>query len=206
MKAKTLKQFLINKLESLEKEYTSLMNSNRINEALKVIDQINIISDIENDKIQSNRKENIIMENKIKQVLKDNLPESFNIIVENRKNCFGGEYIKIAFSPNTHNINDVRGQYPQCVSLCYDIESKALYPQIYGGNGGQCIYREINPEIEAEKYLCMKSIKIPFRKPKAEEKSVLKAIEKFTKRYIEVMQANKDQLRYKDIVNYSFLA
>ncbi|MHA1737423.1 MAG: hypothetical protein ACTSWD_02485 [Candidatus Heimdallarchaeota archaeon] len=47
----TMKDFLQEKLFTLNNEYNYHMDNNNIDKALKVLDQINIISDIENERI-----------------------------------------------------------------------------------------------------------------------------------------------------------
>jgi len=145
------------------------------------------------------------MKEKIIAILGKTLPKGFNIIVSEYNGFGNDKYLKIAFSPNTKQTNNVRGQYPQLVSLSLCLHNMTLQPQIYGGNGGKCIYREIDPNHPKEKYLAMVSVNVPFRKPKKEEKFVLAAIERFAINYIKTLKENKEKLRYKDIVDYSFL-
>jgi len=90
---------------------------------------------------------------------------------------FKEPYIRIMFAANDHAINGVRGQFPQCVSLLLSVNSLELQTQVYGGNGGGVIYRKPNMEDRKEKYLAMKNVKIPFRKPLKTEEAVLKAIQ-----------------------------
>ena len=144
------------------------------------------------------------MKNKIEELLKAKLPNTFNIMVCEWKG-FGGNYIKVAFSPNTHQVNNVKGQFPQMVSLNLDVDTMELSPQSFGCNGGKIIYREVNKDHPKERYLAMKGIKVPFRMPKKEEKFVLRAIEKFADNYIKTLKDNFEMLRYKDVVDYGFL-
>ena len=51
----------------------------------------------------------------------------------------------------------------------------------------------------------MVGIDIPFRRPKNTEEAVLRAIKRFAQNYIRILKENKDVLRYKDVVDYSFL-
>lgn len=146
------------------------------------------------------------MKDKVTAVLKSILPADFNIMVSVQTNSFdNSEYMRIGFSPNTKEINNVRGQFAQVVSLRLELPAMELQTQIYGGCGGGSIYRNIDENNPGEKYLAMKSVKIPFRKPKKEEKFVLKAIERFAQNYLIVLKENFDLLRYKEIVDYSFL-
>jgi hypothetical protein len=145
------------------------------------------------------------MENKILNILKETLPELTHIIVNKRKSCFGGEYLQIGFSASDHQINMVKYQYPQLVTLDLNLETLELHPQVFGGNGGQHIYRKPDMLKPNEGYLAMKAIKIPFRKPKNEEKFVLSAIEKFAKNWVKILRENKDKLMYHQYVDYNKL-
>lgn len=145
------------------------------------------------------------MIDQIKTILETELPKGFNIIVSPYKSFYGSEHIKIMFSPNVEEINRVRGQFPQVVSLSLAVDKMELEGQIYGGNGGLCIYREIDPNHPKEKYLAMKSVKVPFRKPKKEGKFVLAAIKRFAQNYLKTLKDNREVLRYQDLVDYSFL-
>ena len=143
------------------------------------------------------------MVTKIKNILTNILPENSNIIVSQRNNSFGGgAYIKIAFSPNTKQINDVRGQFAQVVSLKLQLDTLELTPQIFGGNGGKCIYRKPNLNNPKEKNLAMSRIVIPFRKPKTIEKNVLDAIKRFVENYIKALKENIDTLMHQNIIDY----
>ena len=116
----------------------------------------------------------------------DNTLSGFYYSVTERKNCFGGEFIAINIATSDYAINGVRGQF-------YNNISMSLYPdfelkfQIYGGNGGQCIYRTIDPKIEKEKYLALSREKITFRTPQKNKEAVLKAFQKVCERYIETL-------------------
>jgi hypothetical protein len=142
------------------------------------------------------------MKDQILTALKKVLPSKAFILVEPYK-CLGEEHLKIAFAASEININDVRGQKPQIVSLCLrDLE---LSVQAFGGNGGQVIYRQPNMEDSKEKYLAMQSIKIPFRQPKKEEKAILKAVEKFANNWLQALKDNQDKLTHQNLVNYQEL-
>ena len=137
---------------------------------------------------------------KIENILKGVLPSNTVIKVWEYKifsRCIG-----ILFHPEARTINNVSGQYPQVVSLSLNLENLELTTQVFGGNGGRCIYRNINKDNPKEKYLAMMSVKIPFRKPKPEEKFILNAIEKFAENWIKTLKENVEVLKYKDIVNY----
>lgn len=145
------------------------------------------------------------MENEILAILKKELPENFNIIVKEGKNCFREPEIKIMFSPNTHEINRVKGQYPQVVSLLLDLTSMELNTQVFGCMGGGNVYRKPDLNHPREKYLAMARIKIPFKRPKKESKFVLSAIERFAKNYLKALKEHRETLMYQNEVDYSFL-
>jgi hypothetical protein len=138
----------------------------------------------------------------IETTLKSVLPTSIFINVVEYKQFFGGNCIGIMLAIKDYNINGVNGQRPQAVSLSLDPKTLELQPQIFGGNGGQSIYRQPNRELREEKYLYMQSVKIPFRKPKPEIDNVLKAIKTFAENYIKILKENKDVLMYKEYVDY----
>ncbi len=122
--------------------------------------------------------------------------------VEPYQMAFGGEAIKIWMACSTKLINGVRGQMPQVVSLILIGDDLELRPQIFGGMGGQCIYREVNKDDPKERFYAMQRIKIPFKQPKKEMKFVLSAIERFTQNYVKALIDNKEKLMHKDLVNY----
>ena len=102
------------------------------------------------------------------------------------QNSFGGDYLKMWIACSENNIHGITGQLPQVVSLMLNLSTRELHPQIFGGNGGQCIVRMPNLNDPSEKYLAMKSVKVPFRTPKKEDPKILNAIEKFIDNYINV--------------------
>jgi len=141
---------------------------------------------------------------KLKSITETELP-GFYYEIEERDNSFtNGKYVKIVLAVSNHEINKVRGQYIQDVSLMLT-DTMELYPQIFGGNGGQCIYKKPNMDDPKEKYLAMKSVKISFRRPKMEEKFVLESFKKFCKKYKQALKDNINDLMYRDIVNYESL-
>lgn len=145
------------------------------------------------------------LKSKIEAILEKVVPNFYHR-VWTYKNYFGeGKNLGILIAASDYAINNVRGQFPQAVSLTLDLSSLELHPQVFGGNGGQAIYRNPNMNDQKEKYLAMKSVKIPFRTPPKEEASVLKAIEKFAENYKKTLKENIDVLRYTDIVDYDAL-
>lgn len=131
--------------------------------------------------------------------------KGFVYYVEPYKGIFSDTYHKIWISCSSKTINQVRGQEPQAVSLALRNETMELYPQCYGGNGGNRIYREPDMNHPREKYLAMQSVKVPFKQPKKELKFVLSAIERFAQNYINTLKENKEVLKYKDLVDYDKL-
>lgn len=127
---------------------------------------------------------------------------SFTYNVVESKTFDGLPMLKIFAHYGNIEINQVRGQYVQLVSLA--LWPWGLAPQVFGGNGGQHIYRKPDLSDPKEKYLAMKGIKIPFRSPKNEEKAILKAIENFFTRYVDTMKENKGNLMYQNLVGYVF--
>jgi len=142
------------------------------------------------------------MKEKIETTLKKVLPASAFINVQPYKGCFGDNYIAIEFAVSDYNINQVRGQKIQMVSLSLKTKTLELQPQVFGGNGGQSISRKPNLGDPKEKYLYCKGIKIPFKKPMPVEKNVLAAIERFAQNWVKALKENKEVLMYQELVNY----
>lgn len=142
------------------------------------------------------------MKTKVLELLEKTLPSKTNLIVKEWKSFYGGKFLKIMFSVSNFEIHNVSEQYPQCVSLILDLETLELKPQIFGGMGGQCIYRKPDKSVRNEMYLAMKSVKIPFRTPIKEETKVLECIERFGKRWLETLKENREVLMYQNYVNY----
>jgi hypothetical protein len=141
---------------------------------------------------------------KIQTTLNKHLPKQVFTEVHEWKGI-QDKYIAIKMYLSKETIHKVNGQYPQMVSLSLNIDDMHLQTQVYGGNGGGRIYREIDKEHPREKYLAMVGEKVPFRKPQNNEEAVLRAIGKFADNYIATLKAHREKLRYKDMVDYSFL-
>lgn len=142
------------------------------------------------------------LRDKIEKIVKETLPESFHITVSQHEGIFNGEYIKIVMAVSDYQINSVKGQFPQVVSMCLEIDTMELKTQIYGGMGGQCITRKVNKNDPKESWLAMKSIKVPFRTPKKEEKFVLAAIKKFAENFYTSLVENVEVLTGQEYVDY----
>ncbi len=146
------------------------------------------------------------MKNEIMNILSSKLKNGFVFDVAERNFSIGsGPYLQIWAACSNDNINGVAGQKAQVVSLCLDLTTLELNPQIYGGNGGRSIHRIPNLNDPSEKYLAMKSVKIPFRTPLKEKKNVLMAIEKFVDNYLKTLRENKSVLMYKNMIDYDTL-
>lgn len=117
-----------------------------------------------------------------------------------RKGFEGTEYLKIYIAAPS-----IDGKDMQPVSLSLNLRSLELQPQSYGGNGGQCVYRDPNLADPKEKYLAMKSVKIPFRTPARNEKDVLAAIQRFALNYKKTLVENKDVLKCREQINFDLL-
>lgn len=135
----------------------------------------------------------------IRAKLEKILPSDTVIDLQISKQFFSdGNNLDIVFYPKASTINNVRGQYPQKVSLCLNLKTLELEPQMYGGSGGRTI--DIKPPEGS--YLAIKQIKIPFRRPKYEVSKVLNAVQKFGERWLQALKDNKENLMYKDLVDY----
>jgi hypothetical protein len=145
------------------------------------------------------------LKSKIEAILNKVVPNFYHNIWTYKNFFSEGKNLGIVIAASDYAINNVRGQYPQAVSLTLDLSSLELHPQIFGGNGGQSIYRNPNMNDPKEQYLAMKSVKIPFRTPTKEEGAVLKAIEKFAENYKKTLKENIDTLKYKEYVDYDKL-
>ncbi len=140
----------------------------------------------------------------ITELLQKKLGNKFVYNVSKKTHYFGsGEYLQIWIACSLININDVSGQKPQVVSLSLELPSLELHPQVFGGNGGQAIYREPNLDDPKEKYLAMKSVKIPFRKPQPTKEKVKECIGKFVDNYLKVLRENIKVLKYRELVDYN---
>ena len=141
--------------------------------------------------------------NEIKNKLVNLLPKKTHVQVWVNKTFYGDSYyIGIMFSVTDYEINGVKDQHCQNVSLKLNCNTMELTPQIFGGEGGQCIYRKPNIENYRESFLCMKSVKVPFKQPKKELRFVLSAIERFAKNWIETLKQHRKVLMYQEYVNY----
>ena len=152
-------------------------------------------------------KEKIVtLATKIEIILRDALPKKAFRFIEEKNNLFSeGKYFIIGIAASEYLINGVKFQYPQFVSLKLDINTMELKPQVFGGCGGQSIYRKPNMNDAKEKYLAMKNVKIPFRKPQQNEEAVLKAVKKFAERWVQTLKDNREVLMYQNYVDYDDL-
>jgi hypothetical protein len=142
----------------------------------------------------------------IEEILTKNLPELAYRSVWIGKNCIGnGLFIGIQIAASGYDINGVSNQKCQMVSLRLGLDDMELSIQVFGGCGGGRIDLIPDKNKPEEKYLASVGCKIPFRKPKAELKFVLSAIEKFANNWIIALDENFDRLKYKEYVDYKEL-
>ena len=140
---------------------------------------------------------------KVEKILNNNLPNDCFINVWKRNNFYSQNSIGIMFAVNDYDVNNVKLQKPQIVSLSLDHDTMELSVQMFNGSGGQHIYRKPFKDNPKEKNLAMVGIKIPFRKPQKNEKSVLKAIDNFSQRWVKTISDNIDNLTDKQYADYS---
>lgn len=149
---------------------------------------------------------NVELKSEIKELIENTIGTNFHVKVFNSRTFYKDiPDVGIMISASKIEINNVGGQYPQAVSLILDTDNLELKTQVFGGNGGGCVYRQVDPEHPRERFLAMQRIKIPFRKPKNEMKFVLKAIKTFAERYKQTLIDNKERLMYKNLVDYDQL-
>jgi hypothetical protein len=145
------------------------------------------------------------IQEQVLKTIKKVLPETFNIMVQKRKSCFGNDYLGIGVSPSFHEINKVK-QFPQYVSFSLDLVTLELEERHYAFMGGTSFHRKPRPDLfPKEKYLALGRVKVPFRKPKRDLKSVLSALQRFFERYLNLLHEWGDDLKYKEYGDYSFL-
>ena len=136
------------------------------------------------------------MKEKIESILARTVPHAFTFVNEGEGWYDKRKEIKISIAATSDEINRVKGQYPAHASLLLLLDTMELNTQIFGGMGGGSIFRLPNKEIESEKYLALKAIKIPFRRPSKNEAAVLKAIEKFAIAWRETVRENLAAMPY----------
>lgn len=118
----------------------------------------------------------------INSVLSENLVNKFYNI-QKRKNFFWeSEYLMVDIAKSDYEINGVDRQYPEHISLI--IEDWKIDFQTFGGCGGRRIYREIDKNIDSEKYLALWSETMPAIRIK----DLKKALEKICKDYIAITE------------------
>jgi hypothetical protein len=101
-------------------------------------------------------------------------------------------YLKIVIACNDYKINQNEGQYPQRIQLMCNGKYE-LQPFNFASMGSQ--YVSLKHE----------NIKIPFRKPRKTEESVVKAFEKFIIAYKQTIYDNMPNLAHQDKVDYKSL-
>jgi len=129
---------------------------------------------------------------KFEIILAKHLPKFYWKIVQ-RNHVIGEEfYLKIVIACNNKSRDDNEGYYPQRIALMCDGKYE-LQPFNFGGMGS----RYVMTKDEA--------IKLPFRKPKANEDSVVKAFEKFILAYKQSIYDNMPNLMFQQYVDYKSL-
>lgn len=93
----------------------------------------------------------------------------------------------------------------QRCTLLLNLKTLVLRVQYFGGEGGQCIYRDIDPTKREERFLAMKGEKVFFRTPQPNEKDVLRAIERFALNYRDAILKFKDVLKGREHINFEAL-
>ena len=129
---------------------------------------------------------------KFEIILAKHLPNFYWKIVQ-RNHVIGEEfYLKIVIACNDYKINQNEGQYPQRIQLMCNGKYE-LQPFNFASMGSQ--YVSLKHE----------NIKIPFRKPRKTEESVVKAFEKFIIAYKQTIYDNMPNLAHQDKVDYKSL-
>jgi len=140
------------------------------------------------------------MKQKITDLLTSILPNFLILVSEQGATFDNDQHLKIVMG-----IGSTSGGYLHPVSLALNTTKNILSVQIYGGQGGQSIYRETDPNNPKEKYLAFGRIKIPFKRPQCNEDAVLRAIERFAKNYKQAISDNKEVLISKDRIDFNAL-
>nr|WP_293842908.1 hypothetical protein [uncultured Arsenicibacter sp.] len=117
------------------------------------------------------------LKTKVSKILAKNLPRQVTIELWNNPNK-----IVVFLFTGLRSINN-----PTMVSFVVENDLNVQF-QHFGGEGGQNIFRETDPNNPKERFHAMGGEKIPFRKPKKTEAAVLKAIEKIPADYLATMR------------------
>lgn len=150
--------------------------------------------------------ENPAIKDKMLSVVKDVLGDNFTYGV-GTYTSMSRENLAIWAACSPIDINNVRGQKPQIVSLMWwnwGANSDELLVSYHCGQGGRNVKCVPDKENPAEKHYAMVPAIIPFRKASGEV-AVYKAARKFFENYLKVLRENKHRLMYKDIVDYDKL-
>lgn len=137
------------------------------------------------------------LKTQVENILNSELP-GFSIYVGLRKHFDGTIFLAAKIATSDYLINNVEGQKHNCISFRIEDDLELAF-QVFGGNGGQCFYRKVDPNNESEKYYAMKGVKIPFRTPKKDKIAVLKAIKTICQRYKALLKETYENgLLYSD--------
>lgn len=141
------------------------------------------------------------MQDKIAAILNKVVPNAFSSV--SSVEIMGTNYLRISIAASDYEINNVSGQYPARVQLSLDVDTLELKPSSWGGMGGQQFYRLPNKENPKERYNALAAVRLPFRKPNANETAVLKAVEKFAQNWKKLLGENLEQMPHRENVDYA---
>ena len=144
------------------------------------------------------------MQKKIQAILDQALPENFFKEVRQRK-TLGSMSLSIMASPKPTNGERFRHEMVSLSLNFWERTGLELQTQVFGGYGGQCFIVKAEPGSEAYRLRNYDSVVIPFRKPKAEEKAILRAVERFFSRYLQALKNNSHRIIDKDKMDCDFL-
>ena len=117
---------------------------------------------------------------------------------------FGGPVVRAIIAASDYEISRVAGQHPQRCTLSYS-KNYGLEANGWGGFAGALIYRKPDKTNPRERMNVMTGVRVPFRRPKNEEKAILRAVKRFGERWAQTLRENLEVLRYQDIVDYKEL-
>lgn len=119
--------------------------------------------------------------------LKISLPKEILFSVK-EYSMLGTRFLAIKIYSSEYLINNVSGQHPDIASFSFNLENYSLQPQVFGGNGGQILYRSVDKNNPKEKYNALGSEKIPFRRSKIQnEQDFSKAVKKIGVNYMKTL-------------------
>lgn len=144
------------------------------------------------------------MQTKIQAILDETLPESFFKEVRLRE-VLGSKSLSIMASPKPTNGERFRHEMVSLSLNFWERTGPELRTQVFGGYGGQSFIAKAEPGSKAYRLGNYDSVIIPFRKPKAEEKLILRAVERFFSRYLQALKDNAHRFIDREKMDCSFL-